>query len=332
MLKGLLQQGTEISFYARVDFDERYGLKLIIEDLDPSYTIGKMELKRQETLETLLKQGLLNRNNQIALVPVLQRIAVLSSPHAAGLQDYLDQLANNPYGYQFFNQLFPTAMQGVRVEAEILKQLKKIARLKENFDAIIIIRGGGSKLDLAAFDSFELGKAVARCPLPVFTGIGHEIDETILDRVAHTALKTPTAVADYLLNRMLQFESIISEYGHYIKNVSRQLMQEEKAQLLYCQKMLQLQVENGLKKENLEIDQLKQRLPLAISNHLKHKRNQLDQLGKICQLLTPETALARGFSLTSVNGKIITDAAAIKTGAILKTQLRQGIIKSRVIK
>lgn len=329
-LDELLQNGTAVLLQVRVDFDERYGLKLIIEDIDPSYTMGQMELKRQEILAALLKKGLLDVNSQIDLPPVIQKLAIISSPTAAGLQDYLNQMATNAYGYQFSNQIFPAAMQGVNVEKEVLQQLKKIARLKENYDAVIIIRGGGSKLDLAAFDNFELGKAVAKFPIPVFIGIGHEIDETILDRVAHTSLKTPTAVADYLINRVLHFESTILEHKNYIRSTINYLVQEEKGQLSYVKKMVKLQANTQLRESAVLVAQFKQRLPLSTKNQLITAKNQLNQLEKVCQLLAPETALKRGFSITTANGKVVTDKAQVKKGDLLQTQLLEGIIKSTV--
>ena len=219
-----------------MEFDERYGLKLIIEDLDPSYTIGKIELKRQAILKALLKKGLLDLNNRLIIAPVIQRIAVLSSPHAAGLQDYLDQLNNNDYGYQFLNQLFPAAMQRPKSRGRNFKTTKKIERIKENFDVVIIIRGGGSKLDLSAFDSYELGAAIAQFPLPVFTGIGHEIDETILDKVAHTALKTPTAVADHFIIGCCSMNPLFWNMVTLLKTPPRNLPKHKSQILIFIKK------------------------------------------------------------------------------------------------
>lgn len=330
LLDGLLQNGTAVLLQVKVDYDERYGFKLLVEDVDPSYTMGQMELKRQEILTTLIKENLLDINRQIPLPPVIQRIAIISSETAAGLQDYLNQMATNGYGYQVNNQLFPAAMQGESVEKEILRQLKKIALLKENYDAVIIIRGGGSKLDLAAFDNLALGRAVAKFPLPILVGIGHEIDETILDKVAHLSLKTPTAVADFLINRLLHFESTILEYKNYIRNAANYVLQEEKGQLSYVQKMMQLQTGTKIQSAKTEIDQLQQRLPIAAKNNLAFAKNSLAQLEKICQLLAPETALKRGFSITTANGKVVTKKSQVKKGDILVTQLLRTQIKSTV--
>lgn len=331
LLNELLQNGVAVLLQVKIDYDERYGLKLLIEDIDPSYTMGQMELKRQEILETLRQENLLELNSRIPLPTVIQRVAIISSETAAGLQDYLNQIATNSYGYQLSNQLFPAAMQGANVEKEVLQQLKKIAFLKANYDAVIIIRGGGSKLDLAGFDNLVLGRAVANFPLPILVGIGHEIDETILDRVAHTSLKTPTAVADFLINRLLHFESRIIEYKNYIINAANYQIQAERSQLTYAQKMVQLQANTQLKETSVALTQVTQRLPLATKNSVALAKNALAQLAKITQLLAPETALKRGFSITTTNGKVVTQKSQVKKGMVLTTQLLNDQIKSTVI-
>ncbi len=330
LLADLLQDGVAVLIQVKIEYDERYGLKLVIEDIDPSYTMGQMELKRQQILETLQQENLLEVNSKIPLPTAIQRVAIISSETAAGLQDYLNQIATNSYGYQFSNQLFPAAMQGANVEKEILKQLKKIAFLQANYDAVIIIRGGGSKLDLAGFDNLALGRAVANFPLPVLVGIGHEIDETVLDKVAHTSLKTPTAVADFLISRLLHFESRILEYKNYIFNSANYQIQAEKNQLTYAQKMIQLQGNTQLKEAKVALNQVAQRLPLAAKNSLVLEKNTLGQLAKICKLLAPETALKRGFSITTANGKVVTKKSQVKKGTILTTQLLNDQIKSTV--
>ena len=188
-IEGILQQGRQVLLKVSVEFSERYGYKLIVQDIDPAFTLGKLELERQATINTLVKANLIQKNKQLPRPPVLQRIAVISSENAAGYHDFCAQIDNNPYGYAFDYQLFKAAMQGVQTEYEVLAQLARIQEKKDKFEAVIIIRGGGAKLDLAAFDSLEIAKAVANFPLPVFAGIGHEIDETVLDLVAHLSLK-----------------------------------------------------------------------------------------------------------------------------------------------
>ena len=331
-LSELLQEGLELLLNVRVDFNERYGLKLMIEDIDPTYTIGKLEIKRQQILEDLLKANLLNKNNQLNLPPVVQRLAVLSSNTAAGLQDYLAQMKNNAYGYSFRNILFPIAVQGINVEKELLAQLKKIAVRKGEFDAVVIIRGGGSKIDLGGFDSFDLAKAVAKFPLPIIVGIGHEIDETILDRVAHTSLKTPTAVAEFLIRKALHFESWLLENKAYLQNTAAMQLQEEAATLQQMKRLLNIAIQGQIKEEYFALNQLTRHLPVVVKHHLKYEQTKLAQLNKICELLAPKAIMKRGYTQTYKDGKMIVSAKKIKEGMILETQFIDGAIKSKVIK
>ena len=200
-------EGMEVRLKGRLDFHERYGLKLIVEEIDPTYTIGKLEIQRRKLIAELQNEELLQLNAFLIPPSVWQRIAVISSETAAGWADFQNHIAENMYAYRFAIQLFPSAMHGQFVEREMLQQLERIKAMKDDFDAVVIIRGGGAKLDLTAFDNPSVCRAVARFPLPVLTGIGHEIDFTVLDMVAFTALKTPTAVADFLIESHLKFES-----------------------------------------------------------------------------------------------------------------------------
>ena len=331
-LSELLQEGLELLLNVRIEFNERYGLKLMIEDIDPTYTIGKLEIKRQQILEDLLKANLLNKNNQLNLPPVVQRLAVLSSNTAAGLQDYLAQMKNNAYGYSFRNILFPIAVQGINLEKELLAQFKKIAARKGEFDAVVIIRGGGSKIDLGGFDSFDLAKAVAKFPLPIIVGIGHEIDETILDKVAHTSLKTPTAVAEFLIRKALHFESWLLENKAYLQNTAAMQLQEESATILQMKRLLVIASQAQLKEEQFALNQLTRHLPVVVNHHLKYEQTKLTQFKKICELLAPTAILKRGYTQTYSNKKIRTSAKNIKEGTILETHFIDGTIKSKVIK
>jgi exodeoxyribonuclease VII large subunit len=227
-LKDLLQVGVQALIRVRVDFSERYGLKLVVEDLDPAYTLGQMLLQRQQTILTLQKDGLLalNKTRPLPLLP--QRLAIISSATAAGLQDFLQELTQNKYGYPFQYQLFTAAMQGQFTEKEVVHALERIAEQRTAFDAVAILRGGGSKLDLSAFDSLKMCKAIANFPLPVLTGIGHDIDEAVADLVAHTTLKTPTAVATFLVERCLTAEMSLRELSDAIRQgAQRHLTQQQ---------------------------------------------------------------------------------------------------------
>ncbi|HHS95908.1 MAG TPA: exodeoxyribonuclease VII large subunit, partial [Phaeodactylibacter sp.] len=207
-LDGLLQEGIQVKVAARLEFSERYGFKLIIFDLDPIYTIGQVEKQRLENLARLEKKAYTRMNAEIPLPPVLQRIALITAKTAAGYQDFITTLQHNPYGYAFEVQLFPTAMQGKNAAPEIIQQINEIQKLA-TFDAIVITRGGGARLDLMAFDDYHLNVAVAKCKYPVLVGVGHQTDTTILDLIACRSLKTPTALAEFLISYQMDFESAI---------------------------------------------------------------------------------------------------------------------------
>jgi exodeoxyribonuclease VII large subunit len=226
-----LGTGIKIMVSALVEYHPVYGLSLNIKDIDPSYTLGDLERKRQEIIARLEKEGVLNMNKETSLVLVPQKIAVISSRTAAGYEDFIDQLLDNPYGYKFYLRLYPAVMQGEQAEDSIIRALERIFEHEDIFDLVVIIRGGGSKSDLACFDSYELAFHVSQFPLPVITGIGHEQDDTITDMVAHTRLKTPTAVAGFLVDRLSSFESSLDEASEQLVNASQSILHETQLHL-----------------------------------------------------------------------------------------------------
>jgi exodeoxyribonuclease VII large subunit len=206
-----LEAGIKILVKVSVEFHEVYGFSLNITDIDPTYTLGDIEKKRQEIISRLEKEGVFRMNKETLLPLVPQKIAVISSKTAAGFEDFLNQLMNNEYGYVFYPVLFPAIMQGDQSEESIIRAMDRIFTHEDFFDVLVIIRGGGSKSDLAAFDNYNIAYHVTQFPIPVITGIGHEKDETITDLVAHTRLKTPTAVAEFLIGMAESFEDALSE-------------------------------------------------------------------------------------------------------------------------
>ncbi|MFT4759246.1 MAG: exodeoxyribonuclease VII large subunit [Paraglaciecola sp.] len=331
-LNYLLQDGMEVLLKVEVDFHEQYGLKLVIQDIDPTYTLGKLELKRRAILKTLKEQNLMAKNGEISLPLVLQKIAIISSEKAAGYQDYLQHLSQNDYQYAYKNELFPAAMQGLNTEKEILKQLKKIERQSADFDCIIIIRGGGAKLDLAAFDNLELAKAVANSSLPVFTGIGHDIDETVLDKVAHLSLKTPTAVADFFIHRMLQFESHLLNIGLGLKEAVNQLLQTQDTQLKQLTQTIDFQSNKTISQAQQMLDFIEIELPRTVKYRFEKEESKLENLKKLVSFLSPEATLKRGFSLTTKDGEIVKNKAKLKQGDVIETHFVDGKVKSEVLK
>lgn len=326
----LLRDGMEVMLKARIDFNERYGFKLIIEDIDPAYTLGKLELKRRQTIEQLRQQGLLEKQGLLSLPTVLQRIAIISSERAAGYQDFTQQLEHNSYHYKFQLHFFQSAMQGDLVESEMIKQLKIITKTKENFDCIVIIRGGGARLDLNAFDNFKLCKAIAECQLPVLTGIGHDVDETVLDLVAHAALKTPTAVADYIIHRNVQFENILINLGTQLKLITVQKLKNQEILLNNVSKNIQFQFKNKITKQQQQLDFIQNVIPRQINYNLQSAKQNLDTLEKMTKLLNVEATLQRGFALISKNANIVRSIQEVTSGDTLTIRLANGKFTSKV--
>lgn len=323
-LQGLLQPGMEILFLARVEFHERYGLKLMVEDIDPAHTIGKLELQRRETIRKLQAQDLIGKNANLPLPLVVQRIAVLSAEQAAGLQDFKNHLRENTFGYGFLTRFFPVAVQGAQVEKEVTLQLEKIAKQQLEFDAVAIIRGGGARLNLAAFDSFQLAKTVANFPLPVLVGIGHDVDETVLDLVANRSLKTPTAVADFIIQHNMLFEAQIQTMGSTVKNLVSQKIQGSRQRLGQLSQWTEFHVRHKLQHQGQMLDFIKKEIPINVRHQFAQQSQQLHSMAKLIQLLGPAAAMRRGFALVFRNGTQITDVEKLSVGDTVEVQLNQG--------
>jgi len=330
-LPKLLQAGTQVLLQVRVDFHERYGYKLLIEDIDLTYTLGEMERQRRETLARLQAAALLDKNSNLPLPPVPQRLAIISAEQAAGLQDFLRHLEQNEYDYAFQARLFPAAMQGERTRPEIVQQLQSIAQATRGYEAIIIIRGGGARLDLATFDDFELCQAVAECPVPVLVGIGHEIDDVLLDQVAHTALKTPTAVAEFLISRAMQFETGLLQAGQRIGQLAQQKIKRADFQLERVSQQLQILPLQHLRREEGRLNGLQQQLPPVLRSKLRQEMQKIQQFHQLLQLLRPEATLARGYSLTIKDGKIISSRSHLQTGEQITIRFKDGDLNSEVL-
>jgi exodeoxyribonuclease VII large subunit len=332
-LNALLQEGIEVQMLVQPEFHERYGLKFVVQDFEPAYTFGKIELKRQDTIRRLKAKGLLEKNKQVPLPAVLQRLAVVTSATAAGYQDFLQQLEHNPYGYRFHCRLFTAAMQGVHAGTEISTQLENIGRLKEAFDAVVIIRGGGAKLDLAAFDGYGLCEAAACCPLPVLSGIGHEVDKTVLDLLAHTALKTPTAVAEFVLQRSLFFETEIVEIARGLREEMMHRTREANLALQQMSQRLIWLAGEKVQRQALLLEYMEKDLPVSARRFIKNEELRLLNLENELQLLSPESALRRGFSLVlKKGGQVVKRSTEVHSGEELEIIFQKGKAISTVKK
>ena len=299
-ITGFLENGREILVLVQIDFNVRYGLKLVIDDIDPAYTLGKLFQQRQELEKLIFNEKLHEPNKLIPLAPVIQKIAILSNEQAAGYQDFVHQLTENAMNYAFSLTLYPISLQGTLVEETVLIQLAEILKANNAFDVVLILRGGGSKLDLSGFDSIKICRAISSFPIKIITGIGHEVDETLSDIVAGISLKTPTAVAEYLLYHNQTFEATIQQMVLKINDKARYKVQQSKLKLLRCQHELSLRPMRVIDRTNTKLQNIQQYLPNLINNRLKKEEVKLSFLQRLIDLVTISNTLKRGFSITQI--------------------------------
>lgn len=326
-----LKAGIKILVCVQVQMHEAYGMSLNIVDIDPSFTLGEMAMRRQEIINRLTKEGMIDMNKELEMPIIPQRIAVISAKNAAGFGDFCHQLENNEYDAKFYIHLFPAAMQGEKTESSIIEALNNIYNNVELFDVVVIIRGGGGVADLASFDSYDLAVNIANFPIPVIVGIGHERDNTILDIVAHTSVKTPTAAAALLIDFLGEQISHIEQLKEEMVEAISWRMETNKNLLtryLSAIKTTQLSLREQLNHINLLGEKIKTSANLLIER--QKQRHEL--LGKTIELTRPENILARGFSITRFEGHAIKDSTKIPDNATIETQTAKGIIVSKVQK
>ena len=370
-----IREGMQVLVKAKVEYHEIYGLSLVISDIDPSFTIGEMALKRQMIIKRLEEEGVFTMNKELALPLIPQRIAVISSRNAAGYADFINHLKKNSYGYVFYTALFETVMQGTETEESVINSLDRIADNAEMFDVVAIIRGGGSVSDLSWFDNYRIAYHVTQFPLPVMTGIGHEKDLSVTDMVAFQTLKTPTAVADHMIESVAAAESHLEEMSNEITGVSK-LIIEDNQNLLETFRMKLIPVAKLLvsdQKENLSgriielinlgrefiaraglipatrrsklisatgyfttgkktlVENDRTGLIDKTKSHLEKLHGRTDGLENKLKILDPVSVLKRGFTITSLNGKILRSIKDVDNESIIDTSFSDGKIKSKVI-
>jgi len=325
----MLEAGSEVLIKVKVDFHERYGLKLVIEDIDPSYTLGQAEMARQKIIERLKKERLLELNDYRNLSPVLQSIAVISSETAAGYADFVAQVENNEYGYDIHIELFHSAMQGRNVENDVVGAFRQIQTNSKHYDAVIIIRGGGSKLDLAGFDNYNIGHAIAMCRLPVIIGIGHEIDTTVTDLVAKISLKTPTAVAAYIIDRNMRYEAQLLDIVATIQQQTMSNVKERTADLDHLDYMMKQSAAEKVYTEHYNLDEAHASLQSAYQGIIDRNLQFLNSTESIIGIVDPLKTLKRGFSIIKQDGKSIRSVKDIDTAKELEIVMQDGSKKWR---
>ncbi len=328
LITNILEEGVQVKVLVKVDFHERYGLKYVIEDVDPTYTMGQLELQRRETLLRLEHEKLIDKNNEKILPIVIKKIAVISSKTAAGLQDFIQQLQNNIYGYTYEIVVFEAAMQGTNTEPEVVAQLQKITN---KYDCVVIIRGGGSKIDLSAFDSYLIGKSIANSPIPVITGIGHDIDTSVADIVANQSLKTPTAVAEFLIQHNLRFEEQNYRLLNELSIWSKEKINESNIHMESNTIRLHQLSTSKIQKEKHNLDNQKSLLHILSNNLIFQSKNKLETLMGNVLFLDPKHSLERGFSITRIENKTLKSIRDITLQKKIQTYLIDGMIESEII-
>lgn len=317
-----LAPGIRILAQVVVNYHELYGFSLQITDIDSAYTLGDMEQQRLKTIARLQEEGVWEMNHELALPLVVQRLAVISSAQAAGYQDFCKELARS--GYRYHLTLFDAFMQGAAAEESIIEALGRVAERQEQFDAVVIVRGGGSTSDLNCFNAYRLSSHVAQFPLPILTGIGHDKDQSVVDLVAHTALKTPTAVAGWLNERMERIEGWLEGAAQQLAELTISRMRE--AELRLEQRMSELKqasVERTLR-EKMHLEKLEERLPERLHQALHNERQRLERAAEVVESRSPQQILQLGFAILRADGRAIRTTEALKRQPRLQVELADG--------
>lgn len=304
----VLHAGLQVLLEVSVEFHAVYGLSLNIVNIDPTYTLGDLAKQRQATIRQLTEDGVMELQQALEVPSLVRRIAVVSSADAAGYGDFCDQLQHNRFGYAFHTQLYPAVMQGDTAARSIIQALGAIAAQEEEWDVVVIIRGGGATTDLSCFDDYMLASHCAQFPLPIIAGIGHTRDVSVVDMVVHSSVKTPTAAAEWLIERVAQ----------QVEKVGSLLLRLQRA------------TQGILAKEQNRLMLYEQRIKNGVYRLLTQERGKLNLWQKTIELHSPERIFKMGYSLTTVNGKVLRNQADVKEGDVIDTHLQEGVVKSVV--
>ena len=326
-----INAGMKVLLKVYAQFHEAYGFSWIVSDIDPTFTLGDMARKRQEIIRKLKEAGIFDLQRELCIPLFAQRIAVISAEGAAGYGDFCRQLEDNEYGFRFEVTLFPAIMQGEQVEASVVAALNKIHPHVRDFDVVVIIRGGGATSDLSGFNTLALAENVSQFPIPIITGIGHDRDESILDMVANTRVKTPTAAAALLIDNLRQVLERINNAQQRITLAIHQRIANQKSRLTNLQTLIPALVERKLSNAKHRVELLENRLPAATERIMTNQKHKLSQIELMLQSYDPQLLLKRGYSITLLNGRAIRDPEELKAGDKIETRVEKGTIQSVVI-
>lgn len=338
--------GMNVMVEVSANFHEQYGLSVVITGINPTYTLGDMARQRLEILNRLRSEGIIDMNKQLPWDDVAQRVAVISAAGAAGYGDFMNQLHNNPSGIKFYTCLFPAVMQGQNTVTSVIAALERINDYADLFDCVVIIRGGGSTSDLNSFDNYDLAANVAQFPLPVICGIGHDRDNTVVDSVASVRVKTPTAAAEWLLDRAQSALDHVNALTDMVVDSATQMLSGARQQLAYFTSGIPLMADNIVVRHRARLQQIaaaipvvaarridgagkdlafaSQRVAMAARQCVANERQRVTGLEKQVELLSPDRVLRRGYSLTLRDGHVVTSASSLRAGYSLVTRFADG--------
>ncbi len=344
--------GMKVMVQLTAGFHEQYGLKATISGINPEFTLGDMARRRMEIVKRLADEGIIDMNKELQWPIVPQRIAVISAQGAAGYGDFINQLENNAYGLKFYPCLFQAMMQGEKTVPSIIDALDRIAAHEEFFDCVAIIRGGGSSSDLNWFDNYELAANVANFPLPIITGIGHERDVCVLDYVAALRVKTPTAAAEFLIQRGTAALAGLNELSNTVVSTVKEAIARNNEQLAYYTSQIPMLVNHMIETGKLQLQRYVETIPAQVKGRIVNENSlldrkadaiknitsqatmrenmRLDKLAEMVKLLSPRNTLERGYSLTMCNGHVVTDASQLQPGNVITSHFKTGSVKSTV--
>lgn len=375
VVKEPLKEDTTLLMNVKVTFHETYGLSLQILDIDPNYALGELQRERQETLKRLQKEGLLNLNQRLSFPLLPKRVAVISAESSKGLSDFMQILDRNEWGYTFFTMLFQSYLQGDLAANSIISQLQRIERVKEHFDVVVIVRGGGGEVGLSCYNNYELCKAITQFPLPILTGIGHSTNLTVAEMVAFRNAITPTELADFLLQGFHNFAQPVEKAGDRLissaqrilattksalaintagfKHGTKQYISSERFQLsslskaiqtetnkqlalskskiMQCHQQLKSGIQTTISHRSIELKNSRSKLPISSKTIFVQAKSRLDHLTQVVRLTDPINVLKRGYSITTMNGKTISEINRVKPGDLIQTKTATFTLESHVV-
>lgn len=323
-----LQAGMKIMARVMVSYHELYGLSLQISDIDPSYTLGEVERQKQLTIAQLKADGVWDMNRELPMPYLVQRIAVVSSASAAGYRDFMNELREG--GYAFHCDLYDAVVQGNAAEESICAALEEVALKQELYDAVVVIRGGGSASDLSCFNSYRLCSYVAQFPLPVLTGIGHDKDTSVADMVAHTPLKTPTAVAAWLTDRMARIEGWLEDMSVQLKTLATAMTKREELRLERLSAEIKLQAATYCQRAEARLELMREQLFSLVERRLEREKSRLEVMQRSVEALSPKRIMELGFAVVRSGGKVLKRVGDAEAGAPIEVELADGTIKARI--